>query len=137
MGYEVVLQTFKGDWYEAAGIYRDWSRKQKWAALPLHQRTDVPDWLLDSPPHIIIRMQGQVDHGPGEPNKEFLPYPKLVPLLEKVSKQIEAPLVGVVMAWEKPGPWVYPNSLPPVGGRVAARIHGTGPRARMARRQLL
>ena len=121
LGYDVVLQTFKGDWYDAAGIYRDWSLKQHWAALPLHKRTDVPDWLLDSPPHIIIRMQGQVDHGPGEPNKEFLPYPKLVPLLETVSRQIDAPLVGVVMSWERPGPWVYPDSLPPVGGDESLR----------------
>ncbi len=116
LGYDVVLQTFKGDWYDAAGIYRDWSLKQRWAAVPLHKRTDVPDWLLDSPPHIIIRMQGQVDHGPTEPNRQFLPYSKLVPLLENISKQIDAPLVGVVMSWERPGPWVYPNSLPPVGG---------------------
>ncbi len=131
LGYDVVLQAFKGDWYDAAEIYRDWSLQQRWAALPLHKRTDVPDWLLDSPPHIIIRMQGQVDHGPGVPNKEFLPYPKLVPLLENVSKRIGAPLVGVVMAWERPGPWVYPDCLPPVGGDESlheftelARAHG-------------
>ena len=116
LGYDIVLQAFKGDWYDAAGIYRDWSLKQRWATTPLHKRTDVPDWLLDSPPHIIVRMQGQVDAGPTEPNKEFLPYPKLVPLLEKVSERLAAPVVPVVMSWERPGPWVYPDCFPPVGG---------------------
>jgi hypothetical protein len=116
LGYDVVMQTFEGDWYDAATIYRDWSRQQHWAATPLHKRTDIPDWLLDSPPHIIIRIQGQTDDGPTEPNREFLPYPKLIPLLEKVSKQIDAPLVGVVMSWERPGPWIYPDSFPPAGG---------------------
>ena len=116
LGYDVVLQTFQGDWYEAAGLYRDWSLQQPFAAAPLHKRHDVPDWLLDSPPHIIIRMQGEIDNGPAEPNQEFLPYPKLIPLLEKISKRIEAPLVAVVMSWERPGPWVYPDCFPPIGG---------------------
>ena len=119
LGYDVVVQTFKGDWYDAADLYREWSLKQRWATAPLHKRTDVPEWLLDSPPHIIVRMQGQLDNGPAEPNQEFLPYPKIVPLLEKISKRIDAPLVPVVMSWERPGPWVYPDCFPPVGGDEA------------------
>ncbi len=116
LGYDVVVQTFKGDWYDAAGLYRDWSLKQPWAAAPLHKRKDVPHWLLDSPPHIIVRIQGELDFGPCEPNKEFLPYPKIVPLLEKVSKHIDSPLVAVIMSWERPGPWIYPDCFPPAGG---------------------
>jgi len=119
LGYDVVVQAFKGDWYDAADLYREWSLKQRWAVAPLHKRTDVPEWLLDSPPHIIVRMQGQLDNGPAEPNKEFLPYPKIVPLLDKISKRIDAPLVPVVMSWERPGPWVYPDCFPPVGGDEA------------------
>jgi hypothetical protein len=116
LGYDVVLQTFKGDWYDAAGLYREWSLKQPWASKPLHQRKDVPDWLLDSPPHIIVRIQGELDFGPAEPNKEFLPYPRIIPLLEKVSQRIESPLVAVIMSWERPGPWIYPDCFPPAGG---------------------
>ncbi len=116
LGYEVVLQAFQGDWYEAAEIYRDWSLQQPWAAAPLHKRKDVPGWLLDSPPHIIVRIQGHVDQGPAEPNPQFLPYPKIMPLLEAISKRIDAPVVAVVMAWERPGPWIYPDCFPPAGG---------------------
>lgn len=116
--YDVALRTFSGDgdWYTPAEIYRDWSLKQTWAAAPLHKREDVPGWLLDSPPHIIVRIQGRLDAGPTNPNKQFLPYPKIVPLLEKISKRIDAPLVGVIMAWERPGPWIYPDCFPPAGG---------------------
>ncbi len=121
LGYDVVLQAFQGDWYDAADLYRQWSLQQPWAATPLHKRTDVPDWLLDSPPHIIVRIQGQLDAGPTEPNKEFLPYAKLIPLLEKVSKRIDTPLVAVVMSWERPGPWIYPDCFPPVGGDESLR----------------
>jgi Domain of unknown function (DUF6259) len=119
--YDVVVQTFTGDWYEAAEIYRAWSLRQHWAQKPLHKRTDVPDWLLDSPPHIIVRMQGQLDAGPGEPNREFLPYRKIVPLLENISEKIQAPVVAVIMSWERPGPWIYPDCFPPVGGDDSLR----------------
>lgn len=116
LDYDVVLRAFTGDWYDAAELYRQWSLKQPWAATPLHARKDTPDWLLDSPPHIIVRIQGILDEGPTAPNPEFLPYPKIIPLLEKIADRIEAPLVPVIMSWERPGPWIYPESLPPAGG---------------------
>lgn len=116
LGYDVVLQAFHGDWYDAASLYREWSLQQHWAAAPLHKRKDVPDWLLDSPPHIVVRIQGELDAGPAKPNAAFLPYPKIVPLLEKISNRIDSSVVAVVMAWERPGPWVYPDCFPPAGG---------------------
>ena len=116
LGYNVVVRTFEGDWYDAAELYREWTLNQPWATAPLHQRKDVPNWLLDSPPHIIVRIQGQLDEGPAEPNAQFLPYSKVVPLLENVSKRIDSPLVAVIMSWEHPGPWIYPDCFPPAGG---------------------
>ena len=116
LGYDVLLQAFQGDWYDAASLYREWALKQPWAAMPLHARKDVPRWLLDSPPHIVLRIQGQLDAGPAEPNAAFLPYPKIIPLLEKIANRIDSPLVAVVMAWERPGPWIYPDCFPPAGG---------------------
>jgi len=113
--YEVVLGSFTGDWYDAADLYRQWSLRQKWAT-PLTHRTDVPAWLLDSPPHITLRVQGYVDDGPAPPIQEFLPYEKCLPLLEQVARGVEAPLVAVLMSWERGGPWVYPDCFPPVGG---------------------
>lgn len=119
--YDIVLGSFTGDWYAAAEIYRTWSLQQHWAQRPLHQRTDIPDWLLDSPPHLVVRLQGEVDDGPTEPNTGFLPYPKIIPLLDEIAHQIDAPLLPVIMAWERPGPWIYPDCFPPVGGDEALR----------------
>jgi Domain of unknown function (DUF6259) len=130
LGYDVVLQAFQGDWYDAAGLYRGWSLKQRWAAAPLHKRTDVPDWLVDSPPHIVVRIQGQLDAGPAEPNTAFLPYPKIIPLLEQISQRLDSPLVAVVMAWERPGPWIYPDCFPPVGGDASLSEFAKMARAR-------
>ena len=115
LGYDIVLGSFVGDWYAAAGMYREWTLRQKWAT-PLHKRTDVPAWLLDSPPQIVIRPQGILDSGPMEPVEQFLPYEKCIPLLERIAQKVEAPLVPIIMAWERGGSWVYPDCFPPVGG---------------------
>lgn len=113
--YEILLGSFAGDWHDAAEIYRDWSLQQRWA-IPLHRRSDVPEWLLDSPVYITIRPQGVLDEGPVAPLTPFLPYEKCIPLLEKVAARVEAPLVAVMMGWEHAGSWVYPDSFPPIGG---------------------
>ena len=114
--YEVVLGSFTGDWYAAAELYREWALQQPWAQTPLHKRADLPAWLADSPPHIILRIQGQLDVGPTEPNEEFLPYRKAIPLLDAVAKRLGSPLVPVIMSWERPGPWIYPDCFPVAGG---------------------
>ncbi len=113
--YDVVLGSFTGDWYAAAGLYRQWALLQHWA-VPLYRRTDVPAWLLDSPPYITIRPQGILDDGPVFPVEEFLPYEKCLPLLERIATRLEAPLVAVIMGWERGGSWVYPDCFPPIGG---------------------
>jgi hypothetical protein len=113
--YDVVLGSFTGDWMDAAAIYRDWGLARKWAT-PLARRTDVPQWLLDSPPHITIRLQGYVDDGPAPAIEPFLPYEKCIPLLDGIARRVDSPLVAVLMSWERGGPWVYPDCFPPVGG---------------------
>jgi hypothetical protein len=113
--YSVLVGSFQGDWYDAADLYRAWTLRQHWAT-PLTDRDDIPRWLLESPPHITIRLQGYVDAGPAPPISEFLPYEKCIPLLEQVAAGVQSPLVAVLMSWERGGPWVYPDCFPPVGG---------------------
>jgi hypothetical protein len=113
--YDIVLGSFQGDWYTAADIYREWSLKQPWF-IPLHRRKDVPEWLLDSPVYITIRPQGILDEGPVFPVQEFLPYEKCIPLLERISDQVKAPVTAVLMGWEHAGSWIYPDCFPPIGG---------------------
>jgi hypothetical protein len=63
-----------------------------------------------------VRLQGEVDAGPTTPNTAFLPYTKIIPLLDNLSARLDAPVLPVIMAWERPGPWVYPDCFPPIGG---------------------
>jgi hypothetical protein len=114
--YETLLRTFEGDWYDAAGMYREWTLGQKWGT-PLARRQDVPAWLIDSPVYITIRPQGILDDGPVFPVQEFLPIPdKCIPLLGRVAERTDAPVTAVLMGWERAASWVYPDCFPPVGG---------------------
>ena len=119
LGYDVALEGFVGDWHDAADIYRDWALQQPWAPAPLAERPDVPAWLLDSPFHVVMRIQGELDAGPTGLHPEFTPYERALPLLDAVAAGLDSPLVPIVMAWERPGPWVYPDSFPPAGGAAS------------------
>lgn len=117
--YSVKVSSFTGDWYDAAEIYRDWTEGREWTNTPLSKRKDIPAWLMDSPPAFIVRLQGLLDDGPAQQIEEFLPYTKIISLLEPISRYLESPVVPMIMTWENPGPWVYPECLPPVGGAAS------------------
>ncbi len=47
--YYVTVCGFKGDWWDAARIYRNWWVKQEWASKgPMIFRKDVPEWLKNA-----------------------------------------------------------------------------------------
>ena len=45
MPYDFVLTAFKGNWFDAARLYREWATGQVWCSGgPLESRKDVPEW---------------------------------------------------------------------------------------------
>ena len=82
-------------------------------------REDVPAWLLNSPMPVVIRAAGVVDDGPADPNPEFVPYERALPALDALAEATGGPLMPILMGWEREGPWVYPESLPPIGGSAS------------------
>lgn len=127
--YAVRVRSVAGTWQDAAAIYRDWTLAQAWAARPLRERA-VPDAIAAAPFPLMIRVQGVHDEGPAEPIDAFLPYPKLLPILDRVAARLDAPVLPVLMAWERHGPWIYPDALPPVGGEDAMAAFASGARER-------
>jgi hypothetical protein len=45
--YEVLVDTFTGNWYDAADKYKQWALTQPWASTKVENRQDVPDFLFD------------------------------------------------------------------------------------------
>jgi len=46
--YSVVLGTFRGDWFDAAALYRSWATNQSWARDSRLQRGLIPDWVTNT-----------------------------------------------------------------------------------------
>lgn len=47
-GYAVTVAAYRGDWWQAAKLYRKWALGQKWAAKgPIAKRADYPKALKD------------------------------------------------------------------------------------------
>jgi hypothetical protein len=129
--YHVVIGTFHGDWYAAAEIYRNWASKQSFCATKLAQRTDIPKWILDSPPAISFPMRGQGDWDPpAKENPEYTPLTNALPYLEKWAAALESSLLPIIFNWEHNGPWVQPDAFPPVGGEASFREFMTKAKAR-------
>ncbi len=48
--YDCVVGPFRGDWYDACQIYREWALKQSWCRKgPLTTRSDIPKWYKEAP----------------------------------------------------------------------------------------
>jgi hypothetical protein len=59
--YPVVIASFRGGWWDAAQIYRDWTlTNATWTSRGnLSQRTEIPKWVLDAP--MWVRVNGLVN----------------------------------------------------------------------------
>jgi hypothetical protein len=58
----VVLGPFRGDWYDAARIYRKWAITAPWCAKGrIHERADYPKWLIKAPYWSIGYLQHEKD----------------------------------------------------------------------------
>lgn len=46
--YEVVLETFQGDWFTAADLYRRWAQNQWWVKASRVRTAQTPGWVRDT-----------------------------------------------------------------------------------------
>ena len=50
LAYDCVLGPFRGDWFDACQIYRQWALQQSWCQKgPLATRQDIPRWYKEAP----------------------------------------------------------------------------------------
>lgn len=118
MPYPVVLREFKGDWQDAAEIYREWLYTSG-MILPekLKDRTDLPEWLFDSPVLMIYPVRGNTDKDCDADMSEncYYPYSNILPVADKYSEAFDSRVMALMMHWEGSAPWSNPYVWPPHG----------------------
>ena len=116
MDYPMVIEFFKGDWYDAAEIYRSWFESQKKSEfVPILQNKKLPKWYGDSPVVITYPVRGRHDTDVMTPNKLF-PYVNVMPHVERFEKVFNSKVMVLLMHWEGTAPWAPPIVWPPYGG---------------------
>jgi len=109
--YDIVVRTFKGDWRDAADIYKAWAVKQPWCAKKLADREDVPQFLKEGSGVIIASVGNPVGRAKllGE-NLEKLP--DLMDAYREATGLKH--MVFVPYGWENRGTWAGINYFPSV-----------------------
>ena len=118
MPYPVVIREFKGDWQDAADIYRNWLYSSG-MDLPkkVYERTDIPKWIYDSPVLMIYPVRGGTDKDCDKDMSEncYYPYSNILPVVDKYSECFGSKIMALMMHWEGSAPWSNPYIWPPHG----------------------
>jgi len=112
MNYDMVLGAFKGDWHDAAEIYRNWFTNFH----TIEKNSNFPNWIDDSPIVVIYPVRGTKDTGDMKPNNEYFPYKNGIEHIDKISKLTSSKVLALLMHWEGTAPWAPPYVWPPFGG---------------------
>jgi len=114
--YRVVLRPCRGDWKQAADLYKQWAVKQRWCARKLVERSDVPAWVKQGPFFHAVSMRARPD---GKTQVNFLG--QLPEYIHSYHQALDWPVCAMIMGWEKHGAWITPDYFPPYGGEKAFR----------------
>ena len=105
--YDVVAGVFTGDWYDAAEIYRSWSRKQAWCARTLLERADTPEWVRKGGLVTLYDPRARSDG-----KRRFDPA-GLRDFLGTLGDMSGLPVIANSRGWEQYGQWCGQEYLPP------------------------
>lgn len=132
LDYAMILTPFRGDWHDAAELYRKWVKATLPGLPPKTARNRrLPAWVLDAPLVVTYPLRGAGHHaGPLEPN-EYAPPTRALPALRRLAEQLDTKLLVLLMHWEGTAPWSPPYGWPPLGGeadmrRFARELHKDG-----------
>ena len=111
--YRVLVRTFRGDWRDAADIYKAWAVRQPWCLRTLAERREVPSFLKDGAGVLITGIQ----NANGYTGRFGERMEKLPDLLDAYRERTGLEhMVFVPYGWENRGTWAGINYLPTVPG---------------------
>lgn len=121
MPYPMVIEFFKGDWHDAAEIYKKWFKAQSGHDfIKISKNKKIPDWYKESPVVITYPVRGKHDTDIMNPNKLF-PYINVLPHVERFEKEFNSKIMILLMQWEGTAPWAPPIVWPPYGGEACLK----------------
>ena len=116
--YDIVVREFKGDWQDAADIYREWFRSSNMQLPPkLAERKDLPSWIFDSPIPLIYPIRGETDKDCDNEMTEncYYPYSNILSVVDYYAEKLDSRIMPLIMHWEGSAPWANPYIWPPYG----------------------
>ena len=129
--FPLVFDFFRGDWHDAAELYRAWFDTHLPEGLVrVKDDKTLPAWYTDSPIVVTYPVRGVHDMDVPEPNALF-PYENALPYLDKIASRTGARVMALLMHWEGTAPWAPPYVWPPLGGvdlfkRFCDDLHARG-----------
>lgn len=121
MNYDLVMEPFRGGWYEAAEIYRKWFDIHKNGTVKLiAQNEKIPSWYHDSPVIVTYPVRGRHDTDEMNPNLMF-PYIQGIDIVDSIAEKLNTRILVLLMHWEGTAPWAPPYVWPPYGGEEALK----------------
>ncbi len=106
--YDIAIGTFRGDWQEAALIYKSWAEKQWWCSKKIIERDDIPNWIKKGAYFLNFRVRYQDS---GEDYLDTVPS-----FCQEWRDCLNIPIVAMMTGWEKHGEWLGPDYFPLFGG---------------------
>ena len=125
IGYDTVVGGFRGDWYDAGDIYRDWAWTQWWCKTKWVGRPDVAQWAKQWPS--MVKLDRYKKGSPAES------YRALADMTRDFSQLLGQDIVTFFHGWGKNG-WQMGAARrvphPPWGGtHLRVRLRGARPHA--------
>lgn len=127
LNYHVIIGVFKGDWYTAADIYKNWAKSQWWCREALKKYT--PQWFSEiSAIHSTSLYTPKDDTG----WNSQIPFSQVPLLAQDTIKTLGMPVIMQVWGWEKHGTFkLIPDYFPPIEGwdsfdKMINGVHNAG-----------
>jgi hypothetical protein len=107
--YDTVLGTFRGDWRDAADIYKRWAVGQPWCRRRLSEREDIAVFLKEGTGGVVQGIPNERER-PGVALEAIERAPQM--MAEYRNRTGLAHMLYIPYGWENRGTWVGINYLP-------------------------
>ncbi len=119
LDFPIVTEFFKGDWQDAAEIYRSWFENSLSSEVKkIKDNYNLPSWYEEAPVVITYPVRGVHDMDKMDANSLF-PYINALPIIDEIAEKLNHKIMILLMHWEGTAPWAPPYVWPPYGGEEA------------------